>query len=424
MTNLLLAALLAAPSLGGRLDVGLALPLSQPQTFYFSAGPQVSGTAMLGVLPFLDVEVQLGWLLLDRTPSSPTAGPGTLLSLGAGARLKLPHSERLLVPWAEFLLNYGFSGGSRFPITATAGVSLHPGKLGFLVGAFFRLHHIVPAQEASTSLQVSPATLLSVGLSVEFMTVTREDKDGDGVADTSDACPADKGSAPNGCPEASEPTDDADGDGDGVPDAQDTCATKPEDKDGVKDDDGCPELDGDADGIDDVDDRCPTQPGTLAGKGCPGASNDKDKDGVPDDQDRCPDVAGGKDQGGCPKYRELTVTEVKIEIKEKIFFAFGKTSLLPKSEPLLDEVAQALLDRGLCVRVEGHTDNRGAKEANLTLSQGRAEAVRDYLVQKGVPPEHVTPKGYGDQLPVDDNATLEGRENNRRVEFILIPCAP
>jgi outer membrane protein OmpA-like peptidoglycan-associated protein len=110
-------------------------------------------------------------------------------------------------------------------------------------------------------------------------------------------------------------------------------------------------------------------------------------------------------------------------VSQKIFFAFGSTKILPRSDPLLDEVAQALKDRaGICVRVEGHTDNKGSREQNMTLSEGRAAAVRDYLLVTGVDAPRLTAKGYADTLPIDSNGTLEGRENNRRVEFVIGPC--
>jgi outer membrane protein OmpA-like peptidoglycan-associated protein len=119
----------------------------------------------------------------------------------------------------------------------------------------------------------------------------------------------------------------------------------------------------------------------------------------------------------------VRVTEQRIEIAQKLFFAFGTTKLLPKSEPLLDEVAQALKDRpSLCVRVEGHTDSKGSRDQNFVLSEGRAAAVRDYLLVEGIDAPRLTSKGYADTLPIDSNGTVEGRENNRRVEFVIVGC--
>lgn len=72
------------------------------------------------------------------------------------------------------------------------------------------------------------------------------------------------------------------------------------------------------------------------------------------------------------------------------------------------------------VRVEGHTDNVGVPAANLKRSDDRAQAVRAYLVEHGVPANRIEARGFGDTSPLDTNASTEGREKNRRVEFVVI----
>jgi outer membrane protein OmpA-like peptidoglycan-associated protein len=72
------------------------------------------------------------------------------------------------------------------------------------------------------------------------------------------------------------------------------------------------------------------------------------------------------------------------------------------------------------VRIEGHTDAKGSAEHNRILSNGRANAVRDYLVAHGIAVERLDAKGYGPDLPLDTNKTAEGREKNRRVEFVIV----
>ncbi len=72
------------------------------------------------------------------------------------------------------------------------------------------------------------------------------------------------------------------------------------------------------------------------------------------------------------------------------------------------------------IEVAGHTDSVGDEEVNLQLSQQRADAVRKYLVQSGVPPEQVEATGYGENQPIADNATVEGRKTNRRIEFRVV----
>lgn len=412
----LLSLALAAPGFGVRLDLGVTLPVSAPQSSYFTAGPGGTITGELGLLPFLDVQAQLGYTLLPRTELSPTTGSGTLLDVGAGVRLHRMIADTKLVPWGEVLLSYGASGGSRLPLTVSTGLSFHPVPMGWLVGVFARLQHVFALAAPEEGFQSYDATLVSFGVSLEyFVSPPPPDTDGDGVADAVDPCPAEAGPE-HGCPRAA-PVPDADGDGDGIVDSKDRCATEAEDPDGFEDQDGCPDRDDDADGAVDEKDLCPRLAGPV--QGCP----DGDGDGVADREDACPKVKGLPADKGCPQYKDIVVTDTKLEIKQKIFFAFGTTKILPKSEPLLDEVARLLSDRpSFCVRIEGHTDNKGAKEANLALSTGRAEAVRDYLAHNDLDDTRMVAQGYGQALPIDSNGTLEGREHNRRVEFVIIPC--
>jgi outer membrane protein OmpA-like peptidoglycan-associated protein len=72
------------------------------------------------------------------------------------------------------------------------------------------------------------------------------------------------------------------------------------------------------------------------------------------------------------------------------------------------------------VRIEGHTDDKGNDKKNLKLSQGRADAVRDYLVNAGIAGDRLQSQGFGETRPIADNKTKEGREANRRVEFVIV----
>jgi outer membrane protein OmpA-like peptidoglycan-associated protein len=122
-----------------------------------------------------------------------------------------------------------------------------------------------------------------------------------------------------------------------------------------------------------------------------------------------------------PPPPRVVVTKERLELKEKVFFETGKTSVRPESFGLLDDVAAALKENADVKKVviEGHTDDKGAKTANLRLSKGRAEAVRVYLVKKGVEPGRLEAKGVGEDRPIADNTTAKGREENRRVEFVI-----
>ena len=102
-------------------------------------------------------------------------------------------------------------------------------------------------------------------------------------------------------------------------------------------------------------------------------------------------------------------------------FATGKDVILERSAPILEAV-QAVLDKHddiKRVRIEGHTDDRGDALYNLQLSQRRADAVRDYLVQRGYPADRTQARGKGEGSPIADNASPEGRANNRRVEIVI-----
>ena len=107
----------------------------------------------------------------------------------------------------------------------------------------------------------------------------------------------------------------------------------------------------------------------------------------------------------------------KIALRN-VFFDTGRAEVKLDSYPELDRLIQLMKDvPSLQIELSGHTDNVGGQSANLSLSQRRAEAVRDYLVKRSVDGNRVTAKGYGATRPVDSNDTKEGRANNRRTEF-------
>lgn len=429
----------AQVSVGG--EAGVGLPLSEPQRTYFSPGGVGAIGAHLPVLSALDLGARLGYLVLPSTAASPYAGPGSLLGLGFSARLHRPYGPDVeVVPFVDFGGAFAFDG--RFSALGLEGaVGLHFALLErrLLLGPVLRLTG-VPVLGVDEGWQGHSAMVLSAGLSVEWLSASPGplDTDSDGVPDEKDACPTVRGSAAaGGCPDA---------DGDGVADSDDKCPALA----GTAAAGGCPDSDGD--GVIDAEDRCPKEAGTVATHGCPapkvnpdedgdGLLNevdecptvqgpkalsgcpDRDNDGVADKNDACPDVAGPKDNLGCPRYQNVTVTGSRIEIGQKIFFAFGLTKILPKSNGLLSEVVQALADHAsLCVRIEGHTDNVGDAEKNLSLSDGRAKAIAEYLAEHGVSAARLQAKGFGATLPIDNNATPEGRDRNRRVEFTIIPC--
>ncbi len=262
------------------------------------------------------------------------------------------------------------------------------------------------------------------------------DNDQDGILDVNDKCPLDPEDKDqfedeNGCP-------DPDNDKDGILDVNDKCPLDPEDKDQFEDENGCPDPDNDKDGILDVDDKCPIEFGVKEEEGCP--VRDRDGDGYPDKTDKCPDKPesfnGIEDEDGCPdKANKVEVTETEIKILDKVYFDTAKATIKPVSFPILDAVASVLKStpRVGKVRVEGHTDDVDTDENNNRLSQARAESVVAYLVNRGIAPERLVARGFGESKPLcKDTPDLltKGkkakkqldacRETNRRVQFKLL----
>jgi outer membrane protein OmpA-like peptidoglycan-associated protein len=186
-------------------------------------------------------------------------------------------------------------------------------------------------------------------------------------------------------PPPAAPAAPADRDHDGILDNVDKCPDTPEDKDGFEDADGCPDPDNDGDGVLDAADKCPTTPKGVK-----------------------------VDATGCPIAQEIKAALVL----EGVNFKTNSAELEPTSIAILDKAAESLLAwPEVKVEVGGHTDSTGSAVKNRTLSQARADAVRSYLISKGVAADRMTAKGYGPDKPIADNATKEGKAKNRRVEL-------
>jgi OmpA-OmpF porin, OOP family len=144
---------------------------------------------------------------------------------------------------------------------------------------------------------------------------------------------------------------------------------------------------------------------------------DSDGDGVPDDIDQCPNTPRGMkvDARGC-------AIENQTFRLAGVTFEFNKARLTANAQAVLDTVTLAFVGQPtLKAEIAGHTDSVGSQSANVTLSQARAEAVREYLIGKGVAPAQLIARGYGkSQLLVDPEKTDEDRERNRRVELRVL----
>ena len=258
---------------------------------------------------------------------------------------------------------------------------------------------------------------VTFGLSYHFGST---DSDGDGIKDSKDACPFDAGPENlNGCP---------DDDNDGIINKDDACPKQaglaafngcPDtDQDGITDkEDACPEVFGDAayggcpdsdgDGIIDSEDNCPNQAGESDNNGCPWS--DSDSDGVFDKDDSCPNVAGSIDNSGCPDINldgfSLKFDTDKAELSERVQEELAEIYTILSSNPTVSVV------------VEGHADETGSEGYNQKLSEKRATAAAEYLIQLGVSADRLSTVGYGETSPLTENNTSEGRAANRRVEF-------
>jgi outer membrane protein OmpA-like peptidoglycan-associated protein len=252
------------------------------------------------------------------------------------------------------------------------------------------------------------------------------DNDGDKLLDKADKCPdkaedADGFSDADGCPEP-------DNDRDGIDDPLDKCPDVAEDFDGFEDRDGCPDPDNDKDGVLDSVDHCPNDPEDVDkyedADGCPDIDNDKD--GIPDLKDKCPNepeaLNGFEDTDGCPDEKPKAVKEPDIprqQILRGLQFKSGSVEMTYGSYVYLDPIAQSLLEfTSVEIEIRAHTDGIGKYETNQRLSQLRAEAVRQYLISKGVEPNRIRAVGFGPSSPIADNRTADGRALNRRIEII------
>ena len=374
-------------------QLGLGLPLASGQAFGRNESPSLAPRVMASrwvgtVLASID----LGTLIRTNVglPGGQRIGSelngGVALSTELTQRLRAESSLRFVQPFTnvpgglELLAGLRLRALPRVELFAIGGPGFHdsPGTPAFrvMLGAAF-----VPEQ-AVRSAPVVPTTGPPPGSAV--------------------TCPA----APMVCPAAPPPV------------VVDLGPCAPGQKHTPEQ---CPDLDDDHDGIVNRIDECPLEPGPLSTRGCP----DRDGDGVPDKIDNCPDQPGPASNQGCPvKIKEMVViTAQQLEIKGKVFFDLGKTRVLPQSFRLLDDVARVIAAHPEMpvIVIEGHTDNTGNAQLNREVSQLRAEAVRDYLIKKGIPTGRLQARGYGPDRPLAPNITPAGRAKNRRVEFRLTP---
>ena len=332
------------------------------------------------------------------------------------ARLSPFGSENKLSPYFQAGYGLSFEQNAR-PFRALpfgAGTSLKIGKDMWIN---------LQAEYRSTKRENRDNVNLSIGYVFRF---GQKDRDGDRIPDGQDRCPRTPGSnTAMGCPDA---------DRDGTPDDEDLCPNvqgdksasgcPDHDKDGIADDNdqcpyeagvkrlrGCPDIDGD--GVPDDIDNCPNTPGSLY-TGCP----DSDNDGFEDNEDDCPSVAGPN--RGCPEVSPALQAMME-QATNRVTFEGRSATLTAQSLPMLDEIAVNLrANPSLKLTIEGHTDNTGTEQNNERLSRARIVTCRTYLATKGIDVSRIKIIGYGASRPKADNATVEGRALNNRVQFSVV----
>ena len=317
------------------------------------------------------------------------------------------------------------------PIEWLAGVHLRPDHrftIGLAAGRGLTSSVGTPALRAVLSLAVTPRADELKPIHPPPPPKPDLDEDGDGLRDSVDRCDSaaedkDGFEDGDGCP-------DPDNDGDGVVDAADKCPDQPEDLDKFEDLDGCPELDNDADGVPDVADRCPLvaedKDGFLDADGCPELDNDGD--GIADQNDACPQkpetVNGTKDDDGCPDKGQglVSVSADRLEVLEQIQFAAGTAKLSPRSTNVLQQAAATLRGHAevLKLRVTCHVNPSANPARDQALSEERAAAVRDWLVQWGIAPSRVDTRGFGGTKPLAKAGSRNAAAINDRVELIIL----
>ncbi len=308
---------------------------------------------------------------------------------------------------------------------------------------------------------------------VNVPAVYRVDTDNDGIPDVRDQCPnTPVGTKVDdfGCP--------VDTDKDGIPDIEDKCPGTPGDIEanskamGPRENNGCPWGDKDGDGFLDNVDKCPDLAGTARYLGCP--APDSDGDGVPDDEDDCKDKKGPRSNKGCPENKDSdgdglldqddvcpdkpgpkelkgcppaisAAEESLLRQASKIEFESGKATILPAKKKatdlMLDKVADILKSKPeTFMLIEGHTDNVKPKVSpfpdNKALSEARAKYVMDYMISKGIAPNRLLARGFGDTKPMaidtpdarpltdaaaiaEYNKTAQDKATNRRVKMTV-----
>ena len=145
----------------------------------------------------------------------------------------------------------------------------------------------------------------------------------------------------------------------------------------------------------------------------------RDRDGIADKDDQCPNKAGSAENNGCPVITDSVMDELNDE-GSMIRFNASSSVIGEDSDECLDKI-KSILDNypSTIIMIEGHASSDGSKSFNQKLSEDRANSVKNALVGKGADSDRLETIGYGEDKPLKDNTSREGRKSNRRVQFSL-----
>jgi len=182
-------------------------------------------------------------------------------------------------------------------------------------------------------------------------------------------------------------------------------------------------FDKDNDGIPNAKDKCKKVYGPVKFDGCP----DTDGDGVPDKVDNCPNITGPIENMGCPnadsnavKLNDTEKNIVSLAAKNTAFIQ-ATSKISDSSMIALNNLANLLLQKtDYKIEIIGHSDNKGKEKNIQQSSEDRANAIKSFLLSKGIKEARIKTKGLGSALPIADNKTAEGRQKNRRVDYKII----
>ena len=404
-----------------------------PSVSYLNVSKNVGGNFSFGITGSIN---KISRFVLPRTtvPGDYTVvNPGDLSYYAADGVIKYSFQDALGSKWFDPSAHIG--GGYTWLGDASYGTV--NGGLGLtlwfseMVGLSFQSTYKYSLEDsADRGMADNIPTHMQhfAGLTFKF---GGKDTDGDGIYDKDDACPEVVGLKQfKGCPDT---------DGDGIIDGSDSCpevaglaefqGCPDTDADGIADkDDACPEVagpkalngcpDADGDGVADKNDKCPQVAGPSANAGCPWP--DTDGDGVLDKDDKCIDVKGTVANNGCPEITEEQVSQLNAYAKT-ILFNSGKATFKQETFAVLQSITAILKQYPSSkFSIEGHTDSDGKDATNQKLSEDRAGAVKNYLVENGIDASRLSSAGFGESKPIDSNKTAKGKANNRRVEVKLV----